>query len=287
MSASPQIQSPTVRDDIRAIHDPYGGVSSSQSHPVFGHAGGASLHPHLSSGQHGYGDTGPSHAHQSLDHGQGGHGHGLGPGWGPEDWAQAGGFEHILGGHLGELAHGGPVVVVPIDHLVINNNTLIQNDVTQVTNLLLDTGPGGSIDIGGNVDAISHQTTAIFSDQSHGFGNGTTTDFGLGQALFGDGTGEHGLTGVGLGGSGGLDAVFFGHLPTADGSPSPLVIIPIENLEINNNTVLQNTATEVTNLALNAGAGGAIHIGGNVDAVSDQQTLIAAQDHGAGLLQHA
>jgi hypothetical protein len=281
MSASPQIQPPSVRDDIRAIHDPYGGATSAEPRLVFGHGPGPNSHPNGNTGHHGY-DAGPSHGQHGLDHG-----HGLGPGWGPEDWAHAGGFEHILGGHLGELAHGGPVVVVPIDHLVINNNTLIQNDVTQVTNLLLDTGPGGSIDIGGNVDAVSHQTTAIFSDQSHGFGNGTTTDFGLGQALFGDGTGEHGLTGVGLGGAGGLDAVFFGHIPTSDGSASPLVIIPIENLEINNNTVLQNTATEVTNLQLNAGAGGAIHIGGDVEALSDQQTLIAAQDHNAGLLTHA
>jgi hypothetical protein len=278
MSASPQIPAPSLRDDVHAIHDPYGGASVSEPRAAFGQLPPVVAHAHGAPAHHG------PDGHGSTAHSP--HEHGLGPGWGAEDWARAGGFEHILGGHLGELAHGGPVIVMPVDHLVINNNTLIQNDTTQVTNLLLDTGPGGSIDIGGNVDAVSHQTTAIFADQSHGFGNGTATDFGLGQALFGDGTGEHGLTGVGLGGLGGLDAVFFGHLPSADGGHSPLVVIPVENLEINNNTILQNTATEVTNLVLNAGAGGNIHIGGGVEAVSDQQTLIASQDHGAALLSH-
>jgi hypothetical protein len=84
-------------------------------------------------------------------------GHGIFGGHG----GAGGDFDAILFGHLdaGGLHAGfgpGAIVVIPIEHLEINQNTLIQN-----TNILFDAHDGGSVSVGGNVTAVSSQTGLI------------------------------------------------------------------------------------------------------------------------------
>ncbi len=68
-------------------------------------------------------------------------------GWNSAPWGEAGGFEHIPGGDPGGR------------HAI--DNPLLQNNDTETTNLILDPGPGGTIDIGGNVEALANQSTAV------------------------------------------------------------------------------------------------------------------------------
>lgn len=90
-------------------------------------------------------------------------------GWGDSAWAEAGGFDAVLVGHLlGDHGGGYPsIVVIPIDHLEINNNTLFET-----TQIFLNASNGGSIQVGGSVDAESNQGLLDGSGGSHGFGGG-------------------------------------------------------------------------------------------------------------------
>ena len=76
-------------------------------------------------------------------------------GWGDSAWAEAGGFDAVLVGHLlGDHGGGGypSVVVIPIEHLEINNTNLFET-----TQIFLNASNGGSIQVGGSVDAESNQ----------------------------------------------------------------------------------------------------------------------------------
>lgn len=96
-------------------------------------------------------------------------------GWGDAAWGEAGGFDAVLIGHLvGELAGSGlgPIVVMPIEHLEINNITQVET-----TQILLNAANGGSIQIGGAVNAEASQGllggSDGFHDASHAGGLGT------------------------------------------------------------------------------------------------------------------
>ena len=55
--------------------------------------------------------------------------------------------------------------------------------------------------------------------------------------------------------------------------------MPIEELNVTNNTVVQNTQVETTNVLFNAEDGGTIDVGGNVNALSQQQAQIEPAHH--------
>jgi hypothetical protein len=114
---------------------------------------------------------------------------------------------------------------------------------------------------GGGHDGGSHGHP---SDAGH-----VPSSFG---SLFGGDDG-HGLFG-GHGGAGGdLDAILFGHLDAsglhAGFGPGSVVVIPIEHLDINQNTLIQNT-----NILFDAHGGGSVSVGGDVTAISSQTGLI-------------
>ena len=187
---------------------------------------------------------------------------------GPSAWASEWGDVGHLQQLLGPYGAGSPTLVIPIEHLEINNNTLIQNHLTENTNVIFNAADGGSVDVGGNVNALSFGTSQIVVDQVQQFGGScAAAELGWGENAWGE--------------AGGFEAVLFGHLPAealpAGYGPSPLVIIPIEHLEINNNTIVQNTQVENTNILFNASHGGDIGVGGDVNALSSQQSLIALE----------
>ena len=165
-------------------------------------------------------------------------------------------------GHFGAFGAGAPVILIPIDHLEINNNTFIQNTLNETNNIVFNAANGGDVDIGGNVNALGLGTSHISVDEFHQAGS--AADLGWGPSAFGE--------------AGGFDAVLIGHLPAEalppGSGPSPLVIIPIEHLEVNNNTFIQNTQTETNNILFNAAGGGSIDVGGDVTALASQQALI-------------
>lgn len=126
-------------------------------------------------------------AHAPAWHGDGGSSHQAGAelGWGDAAWGEAGGFDAVLIGHLiGELAGSGlgPIVVIPIEHLEINNITQVET-----TQILLNASNGGSIQIGGAVNAEASQgllgASDGFYDPSHagGLGAGALGGTGLGH----------------------------------------------------------------------------------------------------------
>ncbi|WP_262266024.1 hypothetical protein [Microvirga yunnanensis] len=84
-------------------------------------------------------------------------------------WEDAGGFEAVLFGQLSNgLSHAGgspPIIVFAIDDLDVNISTL--NQITQVQNTLvfLDASGGGTIDIGGDVNASGFQSAGILNLQ--------------------------------------------------------------------------------------------------------------------------
>ena len=82
------------------------------------------------------------HAHAANDHGGG-------PDWVRRNGGEAGEFEHILGG-----GSSGPLAASPIDHLPADTSLSGHNTVTETTSILFETSPGGTIDIGGNVEAF-------------------------------------------------------------------------------------------------------------------------------------
>lgn len=165
-------------------------------------------------------------------------------------------------GHFGAFAPGTPVLVVPIEHLEINNNTFIQNTLNENNTIIFNAANGGDVDIGGSVNALGLGTSHIAVDSFHQ--SGSAADLGWGPNAFGE--------------AGGFDAVLVGHLPAEalppGSGPSPLVIVPIEHLEVNNNTFIQNTQNETNTLLFNAGDGGSIDVAGNVTALASQQALI-------------
>ncbi len=179
---------------------------------------------------------------------------------------------HDLGDLLGNLAGfgghgfgdlGGPVFVIPVEHLQINNNTFIQNNLTENNTLVFNAADGGHLDVGGDVNALALGSSHVVVDEFHQAGGPADAGFG-GSGFFGGG-----------GGAGGFDAVLVGHLPEQAGSgASPLVIIPIEHLEVNNNTFVQNTQTENNTLVFNAGNGGTIGVDGDINAIANQQALV-------------
>lgn len=191
----------------------------------------------------------------------------------PEDHAGApqagwGGFgeghhyDAVLFGHLaGAEGPGAPMVVIPIEHLEVNNNTLIQNTSLANTNVLVNAGDGGHVNIGGSVSAL-----------------GTSQSIILDHAVTGHQGGGDLLHELGLDRAGDFDQLFgsahggFGH-----GAGGPIVIVPIDHLTINNNTLIQNTQVENTNVVLDAHGGGSIHVAGDVTAQSDQHSYI---EHG-------
>jgi hypothetical protein len=73
-----------------------------------------------------------------------------------------------------------------------------------------------------------------------------------------------------------LDALLFGHLagPLAGETGGSLVIIPIEHLDVNTYNLVQNTLVENTNVLFNAADGGNIAVGGAVNALSSQTSLL-------------
>jgi hypothetical protein len=90
-------------------------------------------------------------------------------GWDTTAWEDAGGFEAVLFGHLSNgLGHAGgfpPVIVFAIEDLDVNFNTL--NQITQVQNTLvfLDASDGGTIDVGGDVNASGFQSAGVMNYQ--------------------------------------------------------------------------------------------------------------------------
>lgn len=127
---------------------------------LFSENGQASASPSWGSGR-AFGpdyDTGHDRGHYpgafGADHHGGSHGHG--------DGLDAILFGHLDGGGLHAGFGPGSLVVIPIEHLEINQNTLIQN-----TNILFDAHGGGSVSVGGDVTAISSQTGLIDHAPQH------------------------------------------------------------------------------------------------------------------------
>jgi hypothetical protein len=88
-------------------------------------------------------------------------------GWDAAAWDDAGGFEAVLSGHLpNSLGHAGgfpPIIVFAIEDLDVNFNTL--NQITQIQNTLvfLNASNGGTIDVGGDVNASGFQSAGIMN----------------------------------------------------------------------------------------------------------------------------
>lgn len=156
---------------------------------------------------------------------------------------------------------GGPFAVMPVDHLTLDNNSVIENHITDTSSIVLNAAPGGDIDVGGSVNALSAQHAEVQSvSASHGFGS----ELGWGPSAWGE--------------AGGFDAVLIGHLAGLGGAP--IVIMPVDHLTINNNTFVQNTEVETTNVTFNAGTGSTIDVGGSVSALSDQAGHFGYDPHG-------
>jgi hypothetical protein len=164
-------------------------------------------------------------------------------GWGEAAWGDAGGFEAVPIGDLhGAVPFGG--------NLEIDNNTFIQNTAIDNTSILFDAANGGRVEVAGNVTAMPLQQIESefqgMSGTSHSSESGMLGQFGGG---------------------------FF------PGSGGAIVIVPVDHLEINNNTYVQNTLVENTMLDLNASNGGTIDIGGSVNALGSQAILPASDVH--------
>lgn len=88
-------------------------------------------------------------------------------GWDASAWEDAGGFDAVLSGQMSNgMSHAGgfqPIIVFAIDDLEVNLNTL--NQITQVQNTLifLNASNGGTIDVGGDVNASGSQSAGIMN----------------------------------------------------------------------------------------------------------------------------
>jgi hypothetical protein len=200
--------------------------------------------------------------HDQGDH-FGPHAFGQNLGWGDAVWSEPGGFESALVDHL---PAGIPVLYAPVDHLDMHN-TFVENNVSNINNMLFTTGSGGSIEVGGDLNAISDQSAQVTSAGNSG-GGGLMPGF----ELF--------YTGNPYADSNwadpfGPEAVLFGHLPAHDGAgPGPIVVMPIHDIDIDN-TFIQNNVVQTNNMVFDA-HGGTIDIHGDLNAVSSQHALIAS-----------
>jgi hypothetical protein len=171
-------------------------------------------------------------------------------GWGDAAWGDAGGFEAVLIGHLNGIFSGAGFPE-------INYNTLVQNTLVDSSSVLFNTGNGGSIDVGGNVNALSSQ---MLDNLFHPTGDGNLNG---GESGFGNSAN----------GTGGFETAQLGGGMPSSGA-DPIVIVPIEHLDINFNTITQNTLVDNTQVVFNAANGGNIDVGGNVNALGSQQALL-------------
>ncbi len=188
--------------------------------------------------------------------------HGGSLGWGPAAWGEAGGFEHVLGGGM-----AGPQAVGPIHHLAAGDDASGQTHAANTANVTFDTGPGGTLDVGGNVEAIGDQSTAA---SSHDFGGSLhntqveTTDIIFNVA------------------SGG--AIDVGGNVEALGNQSTTLNAGQSH---GYDGFLHNAQVETTDIIFNVASGGTIDVGGNVEALGNQSTTLnAGQSHGFGGLLH-
>uniref|UniRef100_UPI003F9565C8 hypothetical protein n=1 Tax=Rhodoblastus sp. TaxID=1962975 RepID=UPI003F9565C8 len=137
---------------FRPVNDDYGGGARDDSHARHQHSDFFSHFEH-DGGQEG--SHGGIYAQAPADHGGG-------LGWGPAAWGEAGGFEHVLGGGM-----AAPQAVGPVDHLAAGDGPSVQTHAANTVNITFDTGPGGILDIGGNVEALGNQSTALNAASSH------------------------------------------------------------------------------------------------------------------------
>jgi hypothetical protein len=169
-------------------------------------------------------------------------------------------FDAVLFGHLaGAEGPGAPLVVIPIEHLEVNNNTLIQNHSEANTNVLVNAGDGGHVGIGGSVLALGTSDSVIVDHAVTGPQAGGSGDL---------------LHELGLDRAGDFDQLFAAAHGGCGHGGAPIVVIPIDHLTVNNNTLIQNTQVENTNVVLDAHGGGSINVGGDVSAHSTQHSYI-------------
>lgn len=193
------------------------------------------------------------HEQHSGDHG--------GLGWGPAAWGEAGGFEHVLGGGL-----AGPLAISLIDHLASNDSSA-HNFLTETTNILFDVSPGGTINIGGNVEALAFQSMALNATQSHDSGGFLhNAQIETTNIIFNVATGGT----IDVGGS-------------VEGLSSQFTTLNATQSH-DGGGFLHNTVVETTNIIFNVANGGVIDVGGNVEAASAQQ--IHVEPHAVADLAH-
>src|SRR4051812_33299339 len=122
--------------------------------PHHGGGSGTSVQPHDSVQAHD-----PVQPHESTQPHDGGS-----LGWDTAAWNDAGGFDKVLFGHLSDgFDHAGampPIIVFAIDHLDVQFNTLFQTTQIENTLVFLNASDGGSIDVGGGVNAIGLQSAS-------------------------------------------------------------------------------------------------------------------------------
>jgi hypothetical protein len=213
-------------------------------------------HPHHHSFHHGDQDRWEEVSHHDIhgqgpaEHGQFDHGGGLG--WGPAAWGEAGGFEHVLGGGL-----TGPAGVDPIDHFGGSSGFATLNHVSETVNIIFEVGAGGTIEVGGNVEALANQMTALGAPGSgHGGDLLHNVQFETTNIIFNAANG--GTIEVG------------GNVESLGSQSSSLTGGQSHDFA----SFLHNAQVETTNIIFNAANGGAIEVGGNVEALSSQQSHI-------------
>ncbi|PSC05534.1 hypothetical protein SLNSH_08060 [Alsobacter soli] len=138
-------------------------------------------------------------------------------------------------------------------------------------------GPGHARHDGFHDPGAPHDSFGQGPDGAAAHHDGSSGQPGPVEPAHGDGAGHPGGTDFGLDGHG-LDALLFGHLADQFGSPgasgAPIVIIPIEHLDLTLVNLVQNTLVENTSVIFNAAPGGAIDVAGNVNALGSQTSLV-------------
>ncbi|MDR3470804.1 MAG: hypothetical protein P4M09_03805 [Devosia sp.] len=226
--------------------------------------------PHDSQGRHPYSHSLPQFEHHGWLEGShaGGNApppadHSGGLGWGATAWGEAGGFEHVLGGGM-----AGPQSAGPIDHLAADEP--VQTHVANAVNITFDTGPGGTLDVGGNVEAVGNQSTALDAVSSHDSGGlPHNTQVEITDIIFNVASG--GTIDVG------------GNVEALGNQSAALNAGQSHDF----NGFLHNTQVETTDIIFNVASGGTIDVGGNVEALGNQFTALnAGQSHDFGGLLH-
>ena len=245
------------------------------------------------------------HSHTQIDHGGG-------LDWGPSAWGEAGGYDHVVGGGL-----SGPLAANPA---AADTGLPGQNHVAETTSVLFETTPGGTIDVGGNVEALGSQSTALNASQSHDTGgflhsmqvettniifdvaSGGTIDIGGSVEALGSQTAALNASQSHAGGflhnmqvettniifdvaSGG--SIDIGGNVEALGNQSTALNASQSHDSQSHNLVnfLHNMQVETTNIIFDVASGGAIDVGGNVEALGNQ-SLAGASSHTLGFLQN-